>query len=650
MGSVEKTDELIKALNITAAKTPFEFKDLQKSVSQLLPVMNGDIKKTIDTVKMLGDTAGGNAQKLDSITRGFTKAMLKGKVDMESLNMIAESGVPIFTEMAKSMGYNTDNMTGFFKTISTGKVTTDELVKAFKRMTSEGGIFYKGMVIASETTSGVFSTLRDNIAMTAAGIGQAFLPYIKKAALAIIDITSGILEWVSEGDNLKNLLSTLGYIFASITSGIIAYTVASNISAIASVGLSAAIKSLTAAALSNPFTAIAAVITAVLIPAIIYLVNNWDKVKYVAIDFALAVKEKMLELGLAIQQKVTAGVIEMAKVFQDLPVVGTIFRKIAQSELEATVATYNNLIALKKQRIENTLSYEQSKKQSEAAIAQSKKQTEEVIANNNKIAESNKQRADSVKAMLETIQMSEQAQQQLQIEDAMKFFEQRAEIEAEDFESRIEFLQEQFDVINEMNWKNNDQKLAAEEGLRKSIDKEQKKMTDTRVKFGQSVLSNTSSMLQDLQTVFQNAGKESYALAVAMKAVAAAEALINSYLAYTRALAEIPPPMNYVAAGVALAAGIAKQLAILSTPIPKSQTGLTEYTVPDTRTNRHDNAAVMASPGERVTVEPRGVNAERTTYVNIVIDEEPIFRIMQRGIDTGRITISDRNIGAGVFA
>jgi len=650
MGSTEKAKELVGALNVAAAETPFQFEDLQKAVSKLLPVMDQDIGKTIDTLKMLGDTAGGNAQKLDSITRGFTKAMLKGKVDMESLNMIAEAGVPIFTEMAKSMGYNTENMTEFFKKISTGTVTTDELVKAFKRMTSEGGIFYKGMVIASETTSGVFSTLRDNIAMTAAGIGQAFLPYIKKAALAIIDITSGILEWISEGDNLQNLLSKLGYIFSGLVAGIIAYTVASNASVIASFSLVSAIKAVTVAAMANPFVAIATVISAVLVPAIIYLVENWDEVKYVAIDFALAVKEKMLELGLAIQQKVTAGVVEMAKVFQDLPVVGTIFRKIAQSELEATAATYNNLIAIKKQRIENTLNYEQSKKQSEAAIAQSKKQTEEVVANNNKIAESNKQRADSVKAMLETIQMSEQAQQQLQIEEAMKFFEQRAELEATDFESRIAFLQEQFDVINEMNWANNDQKLAAEAGLRKSIEKEQEKLTKTRAQFGKSVLSDTSSMLQDLQTVFKNAGQESYALAVAMKAVAAAEALINSYLAYTRALAEFPPPMSYIAAAVALAAGLARQAAILSTPIPKSQTGLQEYTVPDTRTNRHDNAAVMASPGERVTVEPRGVEMDRTTYINIQIEEEPLFRIIQRGIDTGRLVINNRNIGSGVFA
>ena len=72
-----------------------EFGDVNEFVSQMID----DIENTIKTLRMLGDTAGGNAQKLDTITRGFTKSMLKGKVDLESLNMIAESGVPIFSEL-----------------------------------------------------------------------------------------------------------------------------------------------------------------------------------------------------------------------------------------------------------------------------------------------------------------------------------------------------------------------------------------------------------------------------------------------------------------------------------------------------------------------------------------------------------------------
>jgi len=97
MGSVERANKLVAELNKTAASTPFQFENISAAAKQLLPVMNQDIERTIKTFRMLGDTAGGNAQKLDSITRGFTKSLLKGKVDMESLNMIAEAGVPIYS-------------------------------------------------------------------------------------------------------------------------------------------------------------------------------------------------------------------------------------------------------------------------------------------------------------------------------------------------------------------------------------------------------------------------------------------------------------------------------------------------------------------------------------------------------------------------
>ena len=47
MGSVEKATELVEALNVTAANTPFQFEGISKVASQLLPVMNGSIEDTI---------------------------------------------------------------------------------------------------------------------------------------------------------------------------------------------------------------------------------------------------------------------------------------------------------------------------------------------------------------------------------------------------------------------------------------------------------------------------------------------------------------------------------------------------------------------------------------------------------------------------
>lgn len=234
MGGAEKANELVKALNKTSASTPYQFDDIAKASKQLLPVMNQDIERTIKTFRMLGDTAGGNAQKLDSITRGFTKSMLKGKVDMESLNMIAEAGVPIFTELADTMGYGRDNMSKMFKDISAGKFGTDDLIKTFERMTSSGGIFFEGMIIASKTTSGVFSNLSDDVTLTAAAIGQQLLPYIKNAALEMIKIMQAIGGWVEENKALIGLvmagliksLKVIGYLLPWIIGFFVAYKAA----------------------------------------------------------------------------------------------------------------------------------------------------------------------------------------------------------------------------------------------------------------------------------------------------------------------------------------------------------------------------------------------------------------------------------------
>lgn len=193
LGSVAKANQLVEELNKTAATTPYQFEGISSVAKALLPVMNGSIENTIKTFRMLGDTAGGNMQKLESITRGYTKALLKGKPDMESFNMIAEAGVPIFTEMAKSMGVTQKQ---FFELSKRGKITTGDLTKAFEKMTSSGGVFFNGMQIASETLSGRWSTFKDNIAITAATIGQQLLPVIKPLLDMAISLTGKILEYI----------------------------------------------------------------------------------------------------------------------------------------------------------------------------------------------------------------------------------------------------------------------------------------------------------------------------------------------------------------------------------------------------------------------------------------------------------------------
>lgn len=221
--SVDKARKLVTRLNTEASTTPFKFEGISKVASQLLPVMNGSIEDTANTFRMLGDTAGGSIEKLTTITNGYTKSLLKGKPDMESLNMIGEAGVPIFTEMAKTMGVTKE---AFFEMSRQGKLTNDDLTETFRSMTSEGGIFFNGMAIASQTLTGKWSTLVDNVTLLSARMGNNLLSSIKKTVDGftqivksqdgfddftdtVDNIIKGFNMWAFEANGLVDMIKTL---------------------------------------------------------------------------------------------------------------------------------------------------------------------------------------------------------------------------------------------------------------------------------------------------------------------------------------------------------------------------------------------------------------------------------------------------------
>ena len=194
MGGAARAKALVDALNETAASTPFQFEQLADAAGQLLPAMNGDIERTIRTVRMLGDTVGGNAQKMESVTREFAQAMLTNKVGLDSLKIMAGAGVPIFTELAAVMGTKVN--AAFFKMISAGKVTTKELEAAFARMTGAGGKFYRGMEIASQTTTGLWSSFTDNAGQAAAELGRVLSPTVKEVIVLMDDVAKRVKAWI----------------------------------------------------------------------------------------------------------------------------------------------------------------------------------------------------------------------------------------------------------------------------------------------------------------------------------------------------------------------------------------------------------------------------------------------------------------------
>jgi hypothetical protein len=102
----------------------------------------------------------------------------------------------------------------------------------------------------------------------------------------------------------------------------------------------------------------------------------------------------------------------------------------------------------------------------------------------------------------------------------------------------------------------------------------------------------------DLANAFSKSNKE---MAVAGKAFGIVQATINTYTAFTKALASAPPPFNYVLAAGVLAAGMAKVAAISSQSTSGMMTG-GALTVRGSGGPDSVPVQFMASPGEQIDV------------------------------------------------
>ena len=98
-----------------------------------------------------------------------------------------------------------------------------------------------------------------------------------------------------------------------------------------------------------------------------------------------------------------------------------------------------------------------------------------------------------------------------------------------------------------------------------------------------------------------------------------------------------------VAAGVT---GAIQAAAIAATPLPTAQTGtMSPITIPDTGRG-NDSVAVMAAPGEQVSVTPRGENG-MAQVINVYLERAVLFSYINQGIRSGEIRITAKNIQGG---
>lgn len=188
-GSAEKASEVVKSLVDFTARTPFQLEGVGKAAKQLLS-FGVNVEELEDRLKFLGDIAAGANVPLSDMAAIFGKSKAKGKAMTEELLQLSDRGIPIIQVLADKMGVAKSEI---FDMASQGKVSFEILSEAMRSMTEQGGIFEDQMARQSETLAGLFSTLKDNVALAMASIGKDLAETVN-----LKELMAGLTEKIQE--------------------------------------------------------------------------------------------------------------------------------------------------------------------------------------------------------------------------------------------------------------------------------------------------------------------------------------------------------------------------------------------------------------------------------------------------------------------
>ena len=155
--STEKSQVLMAQLVDTAAKTPFDLSGIAQSTKQML-AYGASVDSVVDEIVMLGNVASGVGAPLQDIVYLYGTLRSQGRAYTVDIRQFAGRGIPIYEELGKVLNADRQELN---KLVTEGKVGFPEVEKAFKNMTSEGGIYFNLMQEQSKSLTGMISNLGD---------------------------------------------------------------------------------------------------------------------------------------------------------------------------------------------------------------------------------------------------------------------------------------------------------------------------------------------------------------------------------------------------------------------------------------------------------------------------------------------------------
>lgn len=225
LGSAEKAQAMIKDIEKTALETPFDFMDFSQGAKMMLSFGIAS-EQVMENLRMLGDIAGTDKEKLKGLTLAFSQMSATGRLMGQDLLQMINAGFNPLQEISRKTG---KSMAALKKDMEKGAISAKMVRDAFKSATSEGGRFYKNMEKQAGTFNGQWSKLWGLIKKIKVEIGKQFLgpltdglkgvnAWLEEKVIPNLDVWSERLRPVAElFDWIYEIIAAMPEAFAAMT-------------------------------------------------------------------------------------------------------------------------------------------------------------------------------------------------------------------------------------------------------------------------------------------------------------------------------------------------------------------------------------------------------------------------------------------------
>ena len=193
LGSGQQAKSMLASLKQYSDKSPFDT-IMPREAAQTLLNFGVTADQILPTIKMLGDVAAGDGQKLRGLALVFGQMSATGRLMGQDLLQFINAGFNPLQQIAARTG---ESMATLKKRMEAGGISAQEVTQAFRDATSEGGRFYGMTERQSKTLTGLWSTTKDTIASTLTDLGQTLIE-----KLDLKRVLESSIQWLQVGSDL----------------------------------------------------------------------------------------------------------------------------------------------------------------------------------------------------------------------------------------------------------------------------------------------------------------------------------------------------------------------------------------------------------------------------------------------------------------